>query len=82
MTYEAVVLAADGAGTAGVAAADTDGGDGRARQADKTANILDGDPDGAEDGRDSGGVGLKRGSAIGNAHRSNNLRFGRTGSTG
>ena len=45
ITYEAVVLAADGASLAGVAAAHTDDVDRRASQADKTSNVPGSDAD-------------------------------------
>lgn len=83
-TYEAVILAADRASTAGVAAAHADDVDRRAGQADKSSNVLDSHADGTEDGRQVGRLGLKHNimSAAVQELRVNTLHPGQTGSTG
>ena len=53
-TYGVVVVAADGVGSALVAGADTDDGDGGAGEADKDVHALDDDAKQAEERRSSG----------------------------
>lgn len=48
-TYEAVVLAADGVGAARVACTDTYDGDRGAAEADDSGDVLDDDPEEAQD---------------------------------
>lgn len=48
-TYEAVVLAADGAGIASGAATDADDADGRAGEADERIDVLNDDADAVQD---------------------------------
>ena len=57
-TYGVVVVAADGVGSALVASADTDDGDGAAVEADEDVQVLEEDAEEAQDDADTSRVGL------------------------
>ena len=59
-TYNAVVLAADSVGAAGVARADTDDGDGRATQTNEGSDVRENDTKQAEKGRNGIRAGLEK----------------------